>query len=121
VTRMRALYQEAMGRKGKSRILGQISETLVRSRRTAKRLMTGLPPAGTGRRRKPIYPERLVRMLESVWEAAQFAWSVRLKAVLPLWMPWIRQRWALSPQEQRLLLKMSPATMSKVRPLIRNA
>lgn len=65
------------------------------------------------RNRKPVYPERLVRVLESVWKAAQFAWSVRLQAALPLWMPFIEERFGLERKEQALLLKMSPATMDR--------
>ncbi|MBI4249503.1 MAG: transposase family protein, partial [Elusimicrobia bacterium] len=40
----------------------------------------------------------------------QYPWSVRLKAVLPLWMPWIEKRWVLDRHEEKLLLAMSPAT-----------
>src|SRR5260370_25040560 len=36
--------------------------------------------------------------LTSVWEAAGYPWSVRLKALLPGWMPWIRKRFKLSPE-----------------------
>src|SRR5712664_2521257 len=36
--------------------------------------------------------------LTSVWEAAGYPWSVRLKALLPAWMPWIRKRFKLSPE-----------------------
>jgi hypothetical protein len=34
----------------------------------------------------------VVSLLAPVWEAAGYPWSVRLKAILPIWMPWIRQR-----------------------------
>ena len=36
-------------------------------------------------------PETLA-LLTAVWEAAGYPWSVPLKALLPLWMPWIRKR-----------------------------
>ena len=115
VARMQAVYRGVHGRKEKGRVLDQVCETLKRCRRTAKRLMRGrLPPVDKPvRHREPIYPERLIRVLEAVWEAAQYAWSVRLKALLPLWMPRIKQRWDLTPTEQRQLLKMSPATMDR--------
>lgn len=113
VRRMQALYRKAKGRKEKSRLLGQVSETLGRSRRQAKRLMRRPPREGPFRHRKPVYPERLVRTLAVVWEATQHLWSVRLKAALPLWMPWIRRRWTLSHKEEKLLLEMSPATIDR--------
>lgn len=115
VRRMQALYREAKGRREKSRLLDQVSETLGRGRRQAKRLMGGKEPPieRPFRQREPVYPERLIRILEEVWAAAQYLWSVRLKAALPLWMPWIKRRWELSTQEERLLLAMSPATMDR--------
>lgn len=115
VRRMQALYRDAQGRRTKGRLLDQVSETLGRSRRQAKRLLRGKQPPVERpfRLREPVYPERLIRVLEEVWTAAQSLWSVRLKAALPLWMPWIKQRWALSAEEQRLLLAMSPATIDR--------
>jgi len=115
VREMQARYRGAYGRNQKKRILSQVSETLRCHRKHAGRLMRGRPPAVEGplRCREPLYPERLIRVLASVWEAAQYAWSVRLKALLPLWMPRIKERWQLTPLEQRLLLKISPATMDR--------
>lgn len=118
VARMKAMYHAVRGRgskKERGRLLGQVCEVLKRSRITAKRLMRVCPPAvdKPPRRRGATYPQRLIGILASVWEAAQCPWSVRLKAVLPLWMRRIKQRWALTPAEVKLLLKMSPATMDR--------
>lgn len=115
VNRMQVLYREAKGRRQKSRLLDQVSETLCRSRRQAKRLMRGKQPRieRPFRVRDPIYPERLIGILEEAWKATQYLWSVRLKAALPLWMAWIKKRWALSPEEEGQLLAMSPATIDR--------
>jgi hypothetical protein len=115
VKRMQVLYREAEGRRAKSRLLDQVSETLGRGRRQAKRLMRGKEPRleRPFRRREPVYPPRLIEILASAWEATQYLWSVRLKAALPLWMSWIKKRWSLSAEEERLLLAMSPATMDR--------
>ena len=40
--------------------------------------------------RKPHYGPAVVTLLGAVWEAAGYPWSVRLKALLPSWLPWIR-------------------------------
>jgi hypothetical protein len=112
---MQGLYRESRGRKEKGRLLNQVSETLGRGRRQAKRLMRGKEPAieGPFRHREALYPDRLIRILEEVWRAAQCIWSKRLKEALPLWLPAIRKRWDLSPDEVKLLLSMSPATMDR--------
>jgi len=115
VARMQVIFRAARKRKEKGRVLDQVCETLKRCRRTAKRLMKGCPPPVDKplRGRKPLYPARLIGIVASIWEAAQYPWSVRLQALLPLWMPRIEQRWALTPAEQKLLLKMSTATMDR--------
>lgn len=77
--------------------------------------LCGPEPArkGPARRRDQVYTERLFRVIEDVWLASQHLWSVRLKATLPLWLPWVKARWTLTPQEEKLLLKISPATMDR--------
>ena len=49
-------------------------------------------PANRHRARAETYGKACRRMLLAVWEAAGYPWSVRLKALLPLWQPWIQQR-----------------------------
>lgn len=50
------------------------------------------------------YDAKIIGVLKAVWEVAGFPWSVRLKALLPLWQPWIRTHYHLTvPQEQQLL------------------
>lgn len=113
VARMKEVYRNAKKRVEKSRVLDQVSETLRRGRRTAKRLMSKPLGDSAGRRRKPVYPMRIIDVLGAVWEASQYAWSVRLKALLPLWMPRIKERFRLSAAEQKMVLRISPATMDR--------
>jgi len=48
-------------------------------------------------------------VLEPIWRAADCPWSVRLKALLPLWLPWARKHLhQLSPDTERQLLAISP-------------
>jgi len=49
--------------------------------------------------------------LQGVWEAADYPWSVRLKALLPEWMPWIRRHFRLTPDLEGQLLRMSPRSI----------
>jgi hypothetical protein len=86
------------------------------NRKYAIRLMNGpepekSPPAR--RRRKAHYGGKVVALLSAVWEAAGYPWSVRLKAVLPLWLPWIRKRFDPDAGLEKKLLKISAATMDR--------
>jgi hypothetical protein len=53
-------------------------------------------------------------MLLAVWQAAGYPWSVRLKALLPLWLPWIQKRFQLTPEVAAQLLAISPRQMDRV-------
>jgi hypothetical protein len=53
------------------------------------------------------YGPRVIWILKAGWEAADYPWSVRLKALLPEWMPWIRRRFRLWPELERQLLQIS--------------
>jgi hypothetical protein len=68
-------------------------------------------PRSGGRRR--IYGPEVIKVLETVWEASHYLWSARLKAALPVWMPWIRQRFALTAVQENQLRRISPATMDR--------
>jgi len=115
VRHVQGRYRSAGSRKEKSRMLTEVGENLGCHRKHATRRLNGkiVDLEKPWRRREPVYPERLVRVLEGVWEASQQLWSVRLKEALPLWMPWIRLRWTLSAQEERQLLAMSAATIDR--------
>lgn len=90
-------------------------------RKYAIRLLNGPPPQARPRPiRRPrgaTYGPRLISVLKAVWEAADYPWSVRLKALLPLWMPWIRRRFSLTPELERQLLRISPRSIDyRLRP-----
>lgn len=108
-------YQKAKGRKEKGRILSELCENLDCHRKHAVRLVNGPEPVleGPFRQRDTVYPERLIRILEVVWNSSHHLWSERLKAALPLWLPWIKKRWGLGPKDVKLLLSMSPRTMDR--------
>jgi len=55
----------------------------------------------------------MLAVLTAVWEAAGYPWSVRLKAMLPTWMPWIRKRFKMSRKTERELLAISPRQMDR--------
>ncbi|MEW6215998.1 MAG: integrase, partial [Nitrospirota bacterium] len=112
---MQVRYQRAESRKEKSRIILEAVEMLGCHRKHAIRRLNGpdISVRQPFRIREPLYPERLIRVLECVWEASQYLWSERLKEALPLWLPWIKKRLKLTYEEERQLLSISPSTIDR--------
>lgn len=108
-------YQRAR-RKDKKAILSEFCANAGYNRKYAIRLLNGPPPEKQGkapRRRGVSYGEPTVAVLRAVWEAAGYPWSVRLKALLPGWMPWIRKRFRLRWEVEKELLKISPRQIDR--------
>lgn len=105
-------YRQA-DRKGKQVILSEFCANTGYHRKYAIRLLNGSPPGGVRparprrRSRSPSYGPAVVSVLGAVWEAAGYPWSVRLKALLQLWMPWVRKRFRVSAEAERQLLRIS--------------
>jgi hypothetical protein len=71
-------------------------------------------PGGGIRRRGVTYSKASIRVLERVWKAAGYPWSVRLKSMLPQWLPWARGHVrGLTPAVETQLLRMSPRQMDR--------
>lgn len=59
----------------------------------------------------------LVGILKRVWAAADYPWPVRLKALLPEWLPWICRHFHLTPEREGQLLAISARTLdARLRP-----
>jgi len=107
-----ARYRQA-DRKLKQVILNEFCANTGYHRKYAIRLLNGPPPGrarpGRVRRRSrsPSYGSAVVSVLAAVWEAAGYPWSVRLKALLPLWMPWVKKRFRVRAEVERQLLAIS--------------
>jgi hypothetical protein len=109
----RAIYRRyrQADRKMKQVILNEFCLNTGYHRKYAIRLLNGPPPGrrhlGVPRRRAFRYAPEALSVLTRVWEAAGYPWSVRLKALLPLWLPWVRKRFRLSPALEAQLLAIS--------------
>jgi hypothetical protein len=95
----------------KHAVLNEFCANTGYHRKYALRLLNGPPPE---RKQRPVQPSRsprysagLVSILAAVWAAAGYPWSVLLKALLPLWMPWVRKRYRLKPKMEEQLLSIS--------------
>ena len=96
----------------KGHILDKFCANCGYHRKYAIRLLNGPPPGAKPvlqprRRRAVSYSARVLSILKAVWEAADYPWSVRLKALLPQWMPWIRRHFPLPPKVEEQLLRIS--------------
>jgi len=110
-----ARYQLA-SRADKQRIVDEFCQVAGYHRKSALRLLNG-PPPGPGRprrpKRAPTYGAEVIRILKAIWEAAGYPWSLRLRALLPLWLPWAQRRFPLSPALAQQLLALSPRQMDR--------
>ena len=110
-----ARYRQA-ARAEKGRILDEFCRVTGYHRKSALRLLHGPPPGRRPpprRRRAPSYGARVIQVLAAIWRAAGYPWSVRLKALLPLWLPWARPRFRLPPALERQLRRLSPRQMDR--------
>jgi hypothetical protein len=65
------------------------------------------------RTRKRHYTKDVLAVIEKIWEEADYPWSVRLKAILKLWMPWIRRRYALTSLQETKILNIGARTIDR--------
>ena len=98
---LQAIYgrYRAATREDKQRILNEFCRVTTYHRKYAIRLLNGPPPGRprAARRRAPTYGSAVIDAVKTIWEAAGYPWSVRLKALLPLWLPWARRHLRLAP------------------------
>jgi len=101
----------------RSRILDEFCQVCRYNRKYAIRLLSGPAPqkpnAPSFKGRRPTYGTKVIGALTAIWQAAGYPCSARLKALLPLWLPWAVKRLMLSAQAQKQLLTISPATIDR--------
>jgi hypothetical protein len=108
-------YRQAP-RAEKGRILDEFCQVTGYHRKSALRLLHGPPPGRrppSRRRRALTYGTRVIQVLAAISRAAGYPWSIRLQALLPLWLPWARTRFRLTPALEQQLLALSPRQMDR--------
>jgi hypothetical protein len=100
----------------KGLILDEFCRVCGYHRKYAIRLLGGPKPeipARPRRSRGPSYGRAVIQALAVIWEAAGYPWSVRLKAMLPVWLPWLRRRREVSAELERQLRAISPRQIDR--------
>lgn len=108
---MHARYQRAHTDVEKSQLLDEFCQVYQCHRKHAIRKLNRPLPQRKKKQRRTVrgttYDAKVIGVLKAVWAAAGYPWSVRLKALLPLWIVWIRMRFALTPAQEQQLLTIS--------------
>jgi hypothetical protein len=114
---IRKRYRNA-SRKEKSVILGEFCATCGYNRKYAIRLLRKKHPLSPKRKPGPGFQyerEQLLVPLKRIWFATDQMCSKKLKAALPLWLPFYEdENELLLPDVKQKLLAMSPATIDRL-------
>jgi hypothetical protein len=98
----------------KSRLLDEVGEVTGYHRKAVIRLLRRPATRRVRRHGRPVrYGPTVIRARRRLWEAAGYPWSVRLKALLPIWLPWAVRRWPLADDVAAKLRTMSPRQMDR--------
>lgn len=101
----------------RSLILNEFCQVCGYHRKYAIRLLNGpapqKPTKPRPKTRRPTYGAKVISLLSLLWEAAGYPCSQRLKALIPLWLPWAHKHFSLSTQVQNQLLSISPSTIDR--------
>jgi hypothetical protein len=113
---LRKIYHRSAQASSKSKrpILEEFCANWGYHRKYAIRWLKGPAPRPSPpqrRKRRATYGPQVISVLAALWQAAGYPWSVRLKALLPVWMPWARKRFHLTPRLEQQLARLSPRTI----------
>lgn len=91
----------------KQMILNEFCANTGYNRKYVIRTLNGPPPSDKvgvhNRKRGNLYGSKVISVLAAIWTVAGYPCSTRLKALLPHWLPWVRNRFRIgSLVEQQL-------------------
>jgi transposase InsO family protein len=117
---LKAIYERYHkgDKKLKSKILDEYCRVCGYNRKYATRKVNGPSPEDKAierhrRKRSFTYGPQVIQVLSEIWQTAGYPCSVRLKALVPLWMPWIEKRFRLTAKLKEQLLEISPRQMDR--------
>jgi hypothetical protein len=105
-------------RRGKSRMLDEVCESFGWERKHAIKALNGKVALGgrAGRRGKPrIYGGGEAEVVLAIWRLSEYPCSVRLKALLPHWLPfWERSHGRLERSLREKVLRISARQLDRI-------
>jgi hypothetical protein len=116
---LKAIYvrYKKVGKENRRGILDEFCAVCGYNRKYAIRLLSGPAPQGPKQRlrrgRKAKYGAVVIGALAVIWQAAGYPCSARLKALLPLWLPWAIKRLKISQHTEEKLRSISAATIDR--------
>jgi hypothetical protein len=111
---MRSRYRRA-SRKARGRLLDEFTAVTGYHRKYVIALLGHEPPPRRQRRgRASRFGPEVVDALLAFWRSADYPWSRRLLALIPLWMAKARGHFQFSDEVERVLLSMSARSIDRV-------
>lgn len=102
----------------KSLILDELCTVCDFNRKYAIRLLSKKPGERNRKKGRPkkYYSEAIIEFLKDLWVLTNLACSERLKAAIPLWLPYYQfhRRNGLSEKDVKLLREISPSTIKRL-------
>jgi len=110
-------YRDA-SKESKARMLDELCQVCGYNRKYAIWKLNRLrdrekAKAPSKRRRRRKYGHEVLLIVEEVWKKSGYPWSVRLKEILRLWLPWIKRHYQVTGEVEEKLLDISPSTMDR--------
>ena len=99
---------------GRSALLDEVVAVTGYHRKHANALLCGPAHRPVKRRRRRVYGELVTAALVAIWQAAGYPWSARLKAMLPLWVPWLQKRMPIDEPTRLQLLRISARSIDRL-------
>jgi len=99
----------------KSRMLDELCKVCGYNRKYAIRRLSSPPSTQTHIRRKQnaFYAQQTIVIIHQIWQASGYLWSERLKAAIPIWLPWVKKHFGTSRETEKQLLSISPSTIDR--------
>ena len=102
-------------KESKGKILDELCKVCKYKRKYAIWKLSQLPmrdkPKSRAKRKHcRRYDHQVLEVLEKIWEVANYPWSLRLKEIIRLWLPWVRVRYRISREVEEKLLSIRPGS-----------
>lgn len=102
-------------KKEKSRIIDEVCANLNIHRKSAIRLINGIPP-DKGAKRSPrpyIYSKHVIWIIEELWKLTEYPCGIILKASIPLWIKHLKRCYPIDADTEAKLFSISSSTIDK--------